>query len=233
MSAVTDLPSRGGRRRLVVLAAAAIACMILLVAAPGSLATSRTAAAKSLACTLVSPAQLHSILGLSQSQDVRDHDPTVAISQAVHTECVVGAWSGPKPTSPQAALQLAKSGHGAQVAIQTWEPNDGSPNVNEWLDHGYDTLTGDFLAHSFDWTWLFTSRGWPSKHFDPVQIAHHESSGLTMAPQGNAKGLVAALACWWDDQTSSAICLLDEEAAGRPVVHHLNKLAKVAVASFG
>jgi hypothetical protein len=51
--------------------------------------------------------------------------------------------------------------------------------------------------------------------------------------QGRAKGLVAAMGCWWDNSTSSAICLLDEEAAGKPVVKHLNELAKIAVPSFG
>ncbi len=211
----------------------AIACLTLLVAAPGSLATSR-AGASALACTLIAPTQLHSILGLSQSQPVRNYDPTVAISEAVHTECIVGAWSGPAPASPGAALQLAKSGRGAQIAIQTWEPNDGSSNVKRWIDNDYGRLVGRFELRSWVFWSAFTKSGWPSKPFEPVDIAHHQTGGaFRVAVQGIGKGLVAAVACWWDNQTYSAICLLDEEAAGRPVVKHLNELAKIAVTNFG
>jgi hypothetical protein len=39
-------------------------------------------------------------------------------------------------------------------------------------------------------------------------------------------------ACGWEDKTSSAICIFDEEAAFRPVVKHLNQLAAVAVPKF-
>ena len=216
-----------GRRRSALVAAA---CLVLLVAAPGSLATTR---ADAVACTLVSSTQLHAILGLNQSKAVRDYDPTVAISEAVHTECIFGVWSGSAPTSPQASLQLAKSGHGAQVAIQTWEPNNGSSTVKHWIENDYGTLVGRFELRSWTFWSQFTKNGWPSKPIEPMEIANHQVTGVRVVVQGTAKGLVAALACWWDNTTYSAICLLDEEAAGRPVVKHLNQFAKIAVTNFG
>ena len=222
------LAGRGCRRDLL-----AAACLILLVVAPGFVATDSAAGGNALACALLSPTQLHSILGLSQSQTVRTYDPTVAISEAVHTECVVGAWSGSMPTSPRAAIELAKSGHGAQIAIQTWEPNDGSPNVKEWIDNDYGQLVGRFDSRSWTFWSQFTQSGWPSKRIEPVEIAGHQTGGFRVAVQGTGKGLVAAVGCWWDNKTHSAICLLDEEAADRPVLKHLNQLAKIAVASFG
>lgn len=222
-----------GRRSCAIVRAAAVAFLVLLVAAPRSLATPQAASAKAVACTLVSPSQLHSVLGLAHSEAVRDYDPTVAISEAVHTECVVDAWSGRTPTGPNAALQIAKSGHGAQVDIQTWEPNDAGPNAKQWIDNDYGNLVGRFELRRWTFWKQFTKSGWPSKPVDPVDIAGHESGGFRVAVQGKGKGLVAAVGCWWDNKTYSAICLSDEEAADKPVVKHLNQLAKIAVTNFG
>ena len=52
---------------------------------------------------------------------------------------------------------------------------------------------------------------------------------MFVTARGLAKGLVARIGCWWNDSTYSAVCLLDEEAVGNPVVKHLNQLAKIAV----
>ena len=51
---------------------------------------------------------------------------------------------------------------------------------------------------------------------------------MVVQVQGLAKGLVAAAGCWWNDNALSAVCILDEEAIGKPVVKHLNQLAAIA-----
>lgn len=212
-------------------AAAAAVGATLLASPPG--ARGQPAAPDAVACSLIPTSKLLGIVGLGHSAVMRDYDGTVPISEAVKTECDVVAWSGPTPTSAQAALQTAKSGRGAQVGVETWAPHEGSPNVQNWLDEDYDTLTGGFLVKSFTFPGLFVKAGAAhAKSFQPPRLGH-DATGLTGAVPGQrAKGLVVAIGCWWEDKSSKAICLFDEEAAGKPVVAHLNKLAHIAVSKF-
>lgn len=212
------------RRLSALLAAVAAVAASALVAAS-------VASANAVACTLVSAAQVRSILGLDQSQVMRNYDPTVAISEAVHTECGAVAWSGATPTSFQASMQTAKSGHGALVGIETWAPHDGSPNVGNWLNDDYDKLTGGFDIRAVTFPGLLSAAGWPAHSFTPPHLGK-QTKGFQVSVQGVGKGLVAAAACWWEDKSSSAVCILDEEAAFRPVVKHLKALAAIAVPRF-
>ena len=211
--------------RLVAVAAAAGA---LLLAAPSR---GGTASADAVACTLIPASKLLATLGLGQSKVMRNYDKTAPASEAVDTECDVVAWSGPVPTSLGAAFQLAKSGRAAQVGVETWAPHEGSPDVQRWIDRDYDKLTGRFLIESVTFPGLILKAG-PSKSFQPPRLGHDAAGFAGAIPGGPAKGLVVAIGCWWDDKSSSAICLFDEEAAGKPVVAHLNTLAKVAVPKF-
>jgi hypothetical protein len=67
-----------------------------------------------------------------------------------------------------------------------------------------------------------------SKELSPPQF-NWDAIGMVTRPQRSAKGLVAAVGCWWDDSALTAVCLFVEEAVGKPVVKHLNQLAAVAV----
>ena len=213
----------------VALVAIAAAAGALLLASPSRGGTTSTQA---VACTLIPPSKLLATLGLGQSKVMRNYDKTTPASEAVDTECDVVAWSGPVPTSLEAAFQLAKSGRGAQVGVETWAPHEGSPDVQRWIDRDYDKLTGGFLIESVTFPGVFVKAGVSAKSFQPPRLGH-DAAGFTGAVPGiRAKGLVFAIGCWWEDRSSSAICLLDEEAAGKPVVAHLNTLAKVAVAKF-
>ena len=218
--------------RQVAVAVVAVLALMALSLAPAAGAAS---AAPAVACTLLSPAQLHAILGFSQSRLLRNYDKTVytgpTASEAVNTECDAGVWSGPTPTTPQGMLQTAKSGHAAQVGIETWAPNDAGPNVKNWLHTDYDTLTGGFMVHSFTFPGIFATAGWPAQRLKTPGYGDN-AAGFKVAVQGLGKGLVAAIGCWWNDKTYSAICIFDEEAASHPVVTHLNELAKVAVPRF-
>jgi hypothetical protein len=223
-------PQRSLPRRVLGLGAtlALAAAVASLLASPSQARGDEKASANSVACSLVSPAQVRAIVGLAHSEVVRNHDATVPISEAVNTECDVLAWSGSTPASLQAAFRLAKSGHGAQVGIETWAPNDGSPNVDRWLRTDYDELTGGFDIRAVVFPWHFTKAGMPAKFFKPQRLGH-DAAAFTVSLTGPAKGLAAAVGCWWNDEKSSALCLFDEEAAARPVVARLNKLAHVAV----
>jgi hypothetical protein len=207
----------------------AAAAGALVLASPSR---GETTSADAVACTLIPAPKLLATVGLAQLQVTRNYDGTVPVSEAVETECDVVAWSGPTPTSLAAAFRVAKSGHGAQVGVDTWAPHEGSPNVQRWLDRDYDKLTGGFLIESVTFPGLFLKAGASAKSFQPPRLGH-DAAGLTGAVPGKrAKGLVVAIGCWWEDKSSSAICLFDEEAAGKPVVAHLNKLAQIAVPKF-
>ena len=216
---------------LVTLAAAAAACS-LLFASPSRAGGEAASSSNAVACTLIPGPKLLAIVGLAQLSVSRNYDATAPAAEAARTECGVVAWSGPTPTSLQAAFQLAKSGRGAQVGVETWAPNDGSPDVQRWVDKDYDKLTGGFLIRSVTFPGLFLKMGASTKSFQPPRLGH-DAAGLTgEVPGKQAKGLIFAIGCWWEDKSSSAICLFDEEAAGKPVVAHLNKLAQIAVSTF-
>jgi hypothetical protein len=76
---------------------------------------------------------------------------------------------------------------------------------------------------------LFTNAGWPTKRFDPPGYGHAAVGVVVTVGSGPARGLVAAIGCWWDSKAHSAVCLLVEEGPGKPVVKHLDALAKIAV----
>ena len=197
--------------------------------------SARSTAAVSLACTLIPSSRLRGTLGLSQSMPERDDDNVAesAGSPGHHnTLCELGVWDGPQPTNQEATLQLARSGHGAEVTIQTWAPNKGSPNLNEWLKKGYHELTAEFQKGSVALPAEFSSHGFPTEQFDPPRFGHNARAVKVSIVEGYAKGMVAAAGCWWDDKSSSAICLAVEESAARPAVKHLEDLATVAVPKF-
>ena len=203
--------------------------------APASATSVRSAALASVACTLISPGQLRGILGFSQSMPERDDD-NVAESAGPpggrKTMCELGVWDGPQPTNQEETIQLGRSGHGAEVTIQTWASNNGSPNVGEWTKNGYHELTTEFEKGIAALPTEFTSHGFPTERLQPPLFGYNAVAVKVNVTEGYAKGLVAATGCWWDDKSSSAICLLVEEAAARPAVQHLEDLAKVAVPKF-
>lgn len=216
----------GIRRRWAAIAPCLFTALVVAAAASASPAESTSAA-----CSVLPGGAVRSIDGLQSSMILRNYDATTPNSEAARTECMVGAWSGATPKSQNEVFQLARRGRGAAVGVETWRPNDGSPNVQRWLDTGYDELTGSFDKQAVLWPGLFSAAGMPAKHFQPPALGQL-SNGIVFLPGGKAKGLKVALGCWWNDQTSSAICLYNEEAAFRPVVKHLVELAKVAVPSF-
>lgn len=209
------------------------ACVLAVAAAAaaiGAMSVSASGrAAEAQACTLLSQPQLRSTLGLGQSQTYRNYDPTVAISEAVHTECGWVVWSGPPPTSVAGAFALAMSGHGAQVGIETWAPHQG-PNLQQWLDTDYDTLTGRLLKGLVTLPGFFSTKGLVAKKVAVPSFGHDHVAVQVNVP--GKPGLIAAVACWMDDKSSSAICMLDEEAAFRPAAAHLIAFAKSAVPKF-
>ena len=220
------------RRLATIRASVAVAAAVIFAVSMGSNTTlASTSASDAVACGLLSSTQARSTLGLSQSTILRNYDGSGPISAAIRTDCILGVWSGTAPTSTTAIFALARSGHAAQIAIETWAPHDGSPNVKLWLDDEYDELTGEFIKASVIFPGLFSTAGWPA-HKIVVPGLGYDRAGFQVAAQGLGKGLVAALGCWWSDKQSSAICMLVEEASGKPVVKHLGQLAKIAVPKF-
>ena len=202
----------------------AIAVVTVTLGATTSRASS--AGAEGASCPPVSASQLHAILGLPSSLQSRN---TVDDSgDSVRYICSGVAWSGTAPTSFEAALQKGKAGHGAAFGIEAWTPNDGSPYADQW-PNDYDELTGRFDIEGVAFPGLFTNRGWPSKHVNPSHLGYQATGMVVTVGSGPAKGLVAAMGCWWNDSAYSAVCILDEEAIGKPVVKHLNQLAAIAV----
>jgi hypothetical protein len=216
-----------GRARLSLITVAALAVVSLYGAAPGS---GSVAASSATSCPPISAAKLHSVIHLPNSFVERND---VASNKADDYVCSVVLWSGTPPVGVQAAMQRARSGHAAQVGIESWTPNEASPDVATWRTKDYDTLTGGFQVGSVSIPGLLTTHGWPSHRILPFQGFGFDGVGdFLQVKSGVAKGLVAAVGCWWNDSTYSAVCIADEEAAGKPVARHLNQLAKVAVAKI-
>jgi hypothetical protein len=188
------------------------------------------------ACEVTSLSRVQSTVGLDHSvllRDSSDLEGTTGLEpgelpHAVHTTCDVGLWTGSKPKSRGAVLAKAKRGQGAQVGIETWGPNDESPDVEDWIKKEYDETTNGFLKTRFLLVYKIPGKA------KPLNTAGegYSGSGVVIKASGPAKGLEAAVGCWWDHTTKRDICLLDEEAEGKPVVDHLNALAKAMVPSF-
>src|SRR4051794_35251673 len=138
---------------------ATVACALaglvtaMLGGAPAASAPHRATAGA--ACGLLSPKQLHSTLGFSQSTVLQDRAPTNAAGD-VETECGWGVWTGAPPTSTSAMFAFLRAGHAAQVGIETWAPNDASPSVKDWKNTDYDTLTGKFDTESVTFPGIFS-----------------------------------------------------------------------------
>ena len=205
----------------------AVAAAAVLAAAAAASASGRSTSA--VACTLLSSSQLKSTLGLSQSTVLRNYDPTGPISTVVDTECGWGVWSGAPPTNPAATFALARAGNAAQIGIETWAPHKG--HERDWIANGYAKLTSDLGHESIAFPGLLSSAGMPAH---PIRVSRlgHAGNGFTVAPSGLAKGLTVAIGCWWEKKSHKAICVLDEEAASRPVTAHMQQFAKLAVAKF-
>ena len=212
--------------RMLLPLSALLAVAAALTLGGGTATASRAHPAAGTSCPPVSAGQLHTILGLPNAMQSRN---TVDDSgEAVRYLCNGVAWSGPPPTSFAGAMQIAKAGHGAGFGIESWAPNDSSPDVQRWKDEDYDKLTGGFIIKGATWPGLFTTHGWPTKALNPPHLGNN-ARGLLVEVQGVGKGLIAAVGCWWDDQSYAAVCILDEEAIGKPVVKHLNQLAAIVV----
>jgi hypothetical protein len=207
--------------------------LIAAIASLGMLLAGAADAAGFRSCTLVSSSRLQSTVALSHSLVLsRTTGTPASASPVIHDYCDYGVWTGSPPVGQAAALLAAKSGHAAQVGFETWAPNSGSPSVGTWRKHDYDELTSEFDKTAALFPGIATSKGWPSKRFEPAHIHRYTTKGFVITPTGVSKGLAIAVACWWDDTTSSAICLMDEEAAAKPVVKHLDQLAAVVVPKF-
>ena len=154
-------PVGRGRRWALLTGAAAIAAAATLGGAT-PVAASRTAAGS---CTPISPTQARSILALVSSLQMRN--TLDKVGGPLHSECNAVAWSGPTPTSTQAAFQLARSGHGAQFGIEAWHPNPASPDVGKWKSKDYGALTDEFQTGAATFPGLLTNSGWPSKRIKP------------------------------------------------------------------
>jgi hypothetical protein len=213
-------------RTLVAGAAFAAALAVAVGAGTGS---ASGAARGAVACTLLSPVQLQSALGMSQSIVLRNHDGTAPSSEAVNTECGWGVWDGAPPTTTAAMFALARSGHAAQIGIETWAPHTG--HEQHWIASTFDKLTSGFDVYSVTAPGLYSSRGLPAQSLSVPGFGHSGTAFVTAAP-GLAKGLKFAIGCWWDDKTYEAICVFDEEAAYRRVAADMLRFAKAAVPKF-
>jgi hypothetical protein len=178
-------------------------------------------------CPPIAAAQLHAILGFPNSLQARN--TTDDSGGATDYLCNGVAWSGPAPTSFNGALQTAKSGHAAGFGIEAWQPDESSQDVEQWKSKDFLKLRDEMLHGYVSFPGAFTNLGWPTKRIDPLGFGHAAVGVVITVGSGPAKGLVAAVGCWWDNKAFTGVCLLDEEAAGKPVVTHLNALAKIVV----
>jgi hypothetical protein len=181
------------------------------------------------ACSLLPAQQLRSILGLASSA-VLDAG-VVSSDPALSYQCDLGAWSGPKPTTTAETAQRARSGKAVAVSYETWAPGSG-PNADQWPNR-FAEMTSDFVKGVLMLPGPYGNAGWTIKRIQLGHFGHDGGNGLALrGGQGLLKGLAGAGACWWEGAALTAICLVDVEAAGKPILKHLNQLAAIAVPRF-
>jgi hypothetical protein len=214
-------------------------CAIGLLAMLAALALcAGTAGADQLprACELVSVHKVETIVNQPHAEIVRNtsnldgsgEDEPSMLPGVAHTECDLGLWSGAKPKGPLAAANEARAGQAAQVGLETWSPNDSSPNVEDWLNTGFQENTEELVKAR--WKLVFGNAG-KAKSLNPKGEGYI-GVGATVKVTGIGKGLEAAIGCWWDVNSSRIICIFNEEDEGKPIVHHLNQLADDLVPKF-
>jgi hypothetical protein len=219
------------RRGIVVVVVTALALIGSALAAQGAIA-----GGEPTACETVSLSFVQKTVGLPHSTLLRDHSnledtsglEPAELPQGAHSECDIGLWSGSAPKSRAAIFAKARAGEAAQVGVDVWAPNPESPFVNEWEGKGFNELTTGFLKGRLQ---LVLGLHGLAKSLNP-QGDGYIGIGLTLKATGIAHGLEAAAGCWWDKGTSRAICLFTEEVEGKPVVDHLNTLAKKIIPNF-
>lgn len=220
------------KRRLVgVLVVAALASSGIAIVAAGAIA-----ADEPTACETVSLSFVQKTLGLPHSSLLRDknnledtsgEDPS-ELPHSFHSECGIGLWSGAPPKSEGAIFEKARAGQAAQVAVDVWAPDSDSPDVNVWEEHEFGKLTEELVKGRFQLIVHFPGK---AKSLNPKGEGYI-GAGFTIKATGRAHGLEAATACWWAKASSRVVCVLTEEAEGKPVVAHLNALAGKIVPNF-
>lgn len=219
------------RRSLAVVAIAALGLIGYALDTSGAIA-----GGEPTACETVSLSFVQKTVGLSHSTLLRDHsnledtsgEEPAELPQAAHSECGIGLWSGATPKSRAETFAKARVGQAAQAGVDAWAPNGESPFVNEWENNGFGELTAGFLKGRLQVLLGLPGR---AKPLNPAGNGY-SGAGLLIKAGGIAHGLEAAAGCWWDVGTHRAICMFTEEAEGKPVVTHLNALAKKIVPNF-
>ncbi|MGH2939964.1 MAG: hypothetical protein ACRDPE_17780 [Solirubrobacterales bacterium] len=210
------------------------AALVFLLAAIAPAAT--MAGDAPTGCEVVSLSFVQKTVHLPHSTLLRNHDNLEGtaglepseLPHAVHGECDVGLWRGKPPKGRAETFAKARTGQAAQVGVDTWAPNGESPDIGEWENNEFDKLTAGFLKGRFQ---VLKALPGKTRSLNPEGDGYI-GAGILIKATGPAAGLEAAAGCWWDKGTSRVICLLDEEAEGKPVADDLNALAKKIVPSF-
>lgn len=182
-------------------------------------------------CSVLPGNQLRSILGLTSSTVLDGSVVSSDADSALSYECDLGAWSGPKPTTAAETLQRARSGKAAAVAYETWTQGTGR-NADQWPSD-FAKMTSDFDQGVITPPGPYADAGWSITTFQLQRFGHEGGKGIALrSPGGPTQGLAGAGGCWWNSSTLTVICLVDIEAANKPILTHLNQLAAIAVPRF-
>jgi hypothetical protein len=214
--------------------ALALAAALLLPAA--SFPAAALAGDEPTACETVSLAFVGKTLGLPHATLLRDKsnlEDTSGLEPselpfAFHSECGIGLWSGAPPKGQSQIYAKARAGQAAQVGVDVWAPDTQSPEVNKWEETEYGEVLDGLQKGRFQ---VLLKLPGQAKGLNPKGEGY-SAQGLTIKTSGPAHGLEAAAGCWWDPGTHRIVCLFTEEAEGKPVVDHLNKLAAKIVPNF-
>jgi len=175
-------------------------------------------------CALITKAKIAKTLGLSHVSETtvigasypREADGRVA------SNCKIVAWSGSKPkTSTQVHRKLA-NGTYALAYIRTWFTDQG-PDTYKWVGKGFDeTLKG---AEGGCYGVMKALHG---DVFPPPPFGAQSSIGYQ-----SAKGGVANVCGIWNrTDTYGIIVILLDQSKHKPVVRHLETIAKTATPAF-
>lgn len=177
-------------------------------------------ATNSDACGQITEARIAKAFGLS---DAIKHNLVVSAPEnpegVISDRCRVFVWRGTKPLNDKQRREAVLEGRMAILTIQTWVPDQG-PNGHLWRDRFEEFLKQQRAASGA----LFL-KSLHGVRLTVPKFGAEDSVGW----RADVHRTRRVRALWWSRSHKSLISMNVVEAAGKPVVRSLEKVAEVVV----
>jgi hypothetical protein len=195
-----------------------------------ALAMPVSASADDNACGLfVKGTQFKQILGGNTYELVRNitaESGETNTSGVLHSLCNGYIWSGAKPANRAEALAALRAGRGSAFAVDTWEPDDQSPYVDDWVEKRFPLLVKGSISKLPSLPGLARVN---ARTFTPKTFGIGAKGFLANPLPGVSSGG----ALWWKASEAEAVFVSIGVGGRRPIVKELNQLGALVSGAFG